>query len=72
MDNCHYKSLYQIYKLRPNSEEKLDMIVRILEEQLRWDKLTGLSQLKAILEQNLKDEKEKQVSEFILQMNFSL
>ena len=39
------------------------MVIRILEEQLRWSKLAGLSQLKTILEQNVKDEKERLVYE---------
>ena len=39
------------------------MIIRIFEEQLRWSKLAGLTQLKTILEQNVKDEKERSVYE---------
>lgn len=45
------------------SEEILQKIARIGEEQLRWTKLSGMAQLKSIFEQNLKDDSEKLVYE---------
>lgn len=45
------------------SEEVLERIARSMEEQLKWTKLSGMNQLKSILEQNLRGDDEKRVYE---------
>ncbi len=45
------------------TEEKLDKIGKLMEEQLRWDRLAGMNQLKTIFETNLLSEDEKRVYE---------
>lgn len=43
------------------SEVILERIARAMEEQLKWTRLAGMSQLKTIFEQNLKTDQDKLV-----------
>lgn len=45
------------------TEEKLNMIAKIMEEQLRWSRLAGMEQLRTIFEKNLPSNEEKIVYE---------
>ena len=45
------------------SEEKLNLIASIMEEQLKWTKLAGRAQLRSIFENNLKTDDERRVYE---------
>lgn len=45
------------------SDATLERIARAMEEQLKWTRLAGMSQLKAIFEQNLKTDQDKLVYE---------
>ena len=45
------------------SEELLERIAKTVEEQLKWTKLSGMAQLKAIFEQNFRSNDEKLVYE---------
>ena len=44
-------------------DSTLEKIAKIMEEQLKWTKLFGMSQLRTIFEQNLRTEQEKFVYE---------
>jgi hypothetical protein len=45
------------------SDETLERIARIAEEQLKWTKLSGMTQLKSIFEENLRTDDDKRVYE---------
>lgn len=45
------------------SDEMLERIAKIAEEQLKWTKISGMTQLKSIFEQNLRTDDDKLVYE---------
>lgn len=45
------------------NDEMLERIAKIAEEQLKWTKLSGMTQLKSIFEQNLRTDDDKRVYE---------